>query len=112
MAANVFESTVSKTMKVADFIVEKAELIAALMTQGPVQINRNGTGDFSQLVWVTPNNLSFDEFNLIRKHGLDVNEVAQHEHSGMMVWVMFPADIVKLNTPFPKNPIAGCSTHE
>lgn len=99
-------------MNVTDFIVEKAALLAGLMTQGPVQINKDKTGNFSQLVWVTPHNLTFDEFDLIRKNGLDVNEVAQHEYSGLMVWVMFPADIIKLNTPYPPTPIDDSSTDE
>ncbi len=98
-------------MNVTDFIVGKAALLSVLMSQGPVQINRGETGDFSQLIWVTPHNLTSDEFDLIRRHGLDVNEVARHD-SELMVWVMFPADVVKLNTPYPPTPIDDSSTDE
>lgn len=98
-------------MKIPDFIAEKAELLAVLMINGPVQINKDQTGHFSQLVWVTPNNLTYDELSLLEKYRLVLAEVAQHE-SGLMVWIMFPNDLKDLNTPLPKNPIAACSTNE
>jgi hypothetical protein len=91
-------------MKVTDFIVEKAELLARLMVNGPVMIvpGDHSKGDeFSMLVWVTPRNLTSVHISLFAEHGMKMTEVIPEPDEKLRVHVVGLFD-----------PIHACSTNE